>query len=228
MLVWWPAKKRECKNSSESLNSPRAMTVRVNYILPQARVLRYLCLLGLAHGLASYFGDVDAVPDGMCGKCTFCTTGSGVEFTANATTVASPQQVLAILNACGERDDPRLLARFAFGITSPRLTALKCSTSHPLFGSMGNVDFNILLQVFDAECKKVGYQSVTVTSVPTTSKKRTYTQSSASSSYQYSRSTSSSSSYRGSSNSSYRGRGNGRGRGGGSGRGANHYKRVRY
>ncbi|KAI0815051.1 ATP-dependent DNA helicase [Irpex lacteus] len=182
----------------------------------------------LAHGLASYFGDVDAVPDGMCGKCTFCTTGSGVEFTANATTVASPQQVLAILNACGERDDPRLLARFAFGITSPRLTALKCSTSHPLFGSMGNVDFNILLQVFDAECKKVGYQSVTVTSVPTTSKKRTYTQSGASSSSQYARSTSSSSSYRGSSNSSYRGRGNGRGRGGGSGRGANHYKRVRY
>ena len=157
----------------------------------------------------------------MCQRCTFCTTGSGVDFNPTATAAVDPRQVKAILDACGERDDPRLLARFAFGITSPRLTALKCSTYHPLFGSMNYADFNTLVQIFDSECKKVDYTSVTVTAVATNSRKRTHTQSNYSGSSQYKKPASSS--------SSYRGRGSGRGRGGGtSGRGANHYKRVRY
>jgi hypothetical protein len=67
---------------------------------------------------------------------------------------------------------------------------MKCSTSHPLFGSMVNTEFNalvimnsraeklglIVIQVkaFDAECAKVGYQSPLPPPVP--SKKRTYLQ----------------------------------------------------
>ena len=31
---------------------------------------RALYNLGLAHNVAKYFGDPDAVPGGMCGKCT--------------------------------------------------------------------------------------------------------------------------------------------------------------
>src|SRR5258705_9381660 len=104
---------------------------------------------GLAQGLASYFGDEDVVSGGMCGMCSFCTSGAGIEFEPTVDATPDPAQIRAILNACPDRDDPRLLARMAFGITSPRLTANKLSTSHPLFGSMINADFKALVSAFD-------------------------------------------------------------------------------
>ena len=131
---------------------------------------------GLAQSLASYFGDEDAVPDGMCGRCTFCKTGQGVEFNAVAEAKPDPAKLRAILNAIPDRDDPRLLARMAFGITSPRLTANKWSTSHPLFGSMVDADFGALVEAFDAECKKAGYKKSDAPPPATAAKKRTYSQ----------------------------------------------------
>ncbi|KAI0033425.1 ATP-dependent DNA helicase [Vararia minispora EC-137] len=130
---------------------------------------------GLAQSLAAYFGDSDAVPEGMCGMCTFCKTGSGASFTTTALGIPDPTKIQAILNACHERDDPRLLARMAFGITSPRLTAGKWSISHPLFGSMVDTDFNTLVTSFDIECKKAGYVS-TMAQQPVNAKKRAYIQ----------------------------------------------------
>jgi hypothetical protein len=136
-------------------------------------------ILGLAQSLATYFGDDDVVPGGLCGNCTFCKTGEPVTFGAKAVTSADPKQILAILNACPERDDPRLLARMAFGITSPRLTNGKWSTNHPLFGTMVNVDFNCLVAAFDKECEKAGYKRVDLdTNAPTAPKKRSSTNSS--------------------------------------------------
>lgn len=88
----------------------------------------------------------------------------------------NPSKIRAILNACPERDDPRLLARFAFGITSPRLTLGKWSTTHPLFGSMVEVDFEVLVKEFDKECKKAGYsRTELVEAAAPSSKKRSYT-----------------------------------------------------
>lgn len=130
-------------------------------------------ILGLPHALAEYFGDEDGVPGGMCGQCTFCLSGSGVEFVPVAESTPDLNKIKAILDACPERDDARLLARMAFGITSPRLTYGKWSTSHPLFGSMDTVDFSALIEVFEEECKKAGYQSVAVAVAPT-AKKRSY------------------------------------------------------
>lgn len=129
------------------------------------------------------------MPGGLCGKCTFCKTGSGIEFDAAAESNPNPAQIKAILNACPERDDPRMLARMAFGIASPRLTVNKWSTSHPLFGSMVACDFNALVAAFDVECKKAGYtrsEAVVSTSPAATMKKRTYSQTS----YQNNRSSS--------------------------------------
>ncbi|RDB29220.1 putative ATP-dependent DNA helicase RecQ [Hypsizygus marmoreus] len=128
----------------------------------------------LAHNLAKYFGDSDAVPDGMCQRCTFCTTGESMEFSGRTTTPVDHAQIQAILRACPERDDPRLLARMAFGITSPRLTLNKWSTANPMFGSMVTMDFNALIAAFDSECKKVGYQKVESSPIPTATK-RSYT-----------------------------------------------------
>ncbi|KAJ7092653.1 ATP-dependent DNA helicase [Mycena epipterygia] len=128
----------------------------------------------LPRNLSKYFGSEDTVPEDGCGFCTFCTTGQGPTFSPHLIVDVDKKQISAILNACYERDDPRLLARMAFGITSPRLTAMKCSTSHPLFGSMVNTDFNALVKAFDVECAKVGYQGTAPPPPPT--KKRTYSQ----------------------------------------------------
>ncbi|KAF5385259.1 hypothetical protein D9615_001455 [Tricholomella constricta] len=127
----------------------------------------------LAHNLAKYFGDENAVPDGMCGRCTFCLAGQSVEFSGQIVVPIDPAQIQAILRACPERNDPRLLARMAFGITSPRLTVNKWSTSHPLFGSMVSVDFNSLISAFDVECKKANYEKAEPLPTPT-AKKRAY------------------------------------------------------
>lgn len=139
---------------------------------------------GMAQALASYFGDEDAVPDDMCSQCSFCLTGSGVEYAPVTQSVPNPHRIKEILDACPERDDPRLLARMAFGITSPRLTYGKWSTAHPSFGSMADTDFNALVALFDVECKKAGYAKAdTHVPVPRTSQKRAYTQTKTTSSY---------------------------------------------
>ncbi|KAJ7585220.1 ATP-dependent DNA helicase [Mycena floridula] len=126
----------------------------------------------LAHALASYFGDTDAVPDGQCGKCTFCIMGASVDFVANSNPAPNPSQIQQILQECHIRSDPRLLARMAFGITSPRLTANKWSGRHPLFGSMVDVEFSRLVEAFDAECKKVGYRDQAINVPQPTAQKR--------------------------------------------------------
>ncbi|KAI0375106.1 ATP-dependent DNA helicase [Pilatotrama ljubarskyi] len=132
----------------------------------------------MAQTLAAHFGDEDVVPDGLCGQCTFCLNGQGVEFEPVAQAIPDPVRIRQILDACPERDDPRLLARMAFGITSPRLTAGKWSTYHPLFGSMVDTDFNVLVAAFDVECKRAGYAKAEPAMVAParTSQKRTYTQ----------------------------------------------------
>ncbi|KAF8213122.1 ATP-dependent DNA helicase [Mycena galopus ATCC 62051] len=128
----------------------------------------------IPRNLSKYFESEDTIPDDGCGICNFCITGQGAMFSPQFIVKVDKTQLAAILSACPERDDPRLLARMAFGITSPRLTALKCSSSHPLFGSMVNTDFNALVEAFDAECKKVGYRSATPP--PIAPQKRTYSQ----------------------------------------------------
>jgi hypothetical protein len=125
---------------------------------------------GHAQTLASYFGDDEAVPGGLCGKCTFCTTLEAVQFETRITSAPDENRVHAILAACPERDDPRMLARMAFGITSPRLTAGKYS-SHSLFGSMVDTDFNMLVAAFDTECEKVGYKKNQNSMAPVTGKR---------------------------------------------------------
>ncbi|KAJ3475961.1 hypothetical protein NLI96_g11481 [Meripilus lineatus] len=137
----------------------------------------------LAAALALYYGDDNAVPGGACGICTVCLSGSAVAFYPTADAVPDPFLVQTILEVCHVRDDPRLLARMAFGITSPRLTDNGWTKNH-LFGCMPSVDFNALVLAFDSECKKVGYQNAEPTwSPPETSRKRTYDQANSGSSY---------------------------------------------
>ncbi|KIJ45517.1 hypothetical protein M422DRAFT_227131 [Sphaerobolus stellatus SS14] len=112
-----------------------------------------------AHALAEYFGDMDAVPDGVCKICTYCKTGVAIAFDPAFQTEPDPALLKSVLGICGERDDARLLARLAFGIASPRLTEMKL-TKHNLFGCMVNVDFNVLVEAFQKECEAAGFTAV--------------------------------------------------------------------
>ncbi|KAK4196746.1 P-loop containing nucleoside triphosphate hydrolase protein [Triangularia verruculosa] len=108
-----------------------------------------------ALSLAEHFGM--GLPEGKekCGHCSFCLTGKPVEpprLKVTATTASSIQQVL---KATDVRDDPRFLARVAYGIRSPRVTALKLDKS-PVFRSLADHDFEALLAEFTKACQKKG------------------------------------------------------------------------
>lgn len=93
-----------------------------------------------ARELARHFGDT--LPDGAdeCGHCTWCETHKAVEKIQPPTRDWDSAAFFKILETVPERDDPRYLARIAFGITSPRVTQAKVSSSK-IFGSMEDHDF---------------------------------------------------------------------------------------
>lgn len=95
-----------------------------------------------ARELARHFGD--KLPDGAgeCGHCTWCEKRKAVEKIQPPTREWDSAAFLKILNAVPERDDPRYLARIAFGITSPRVTQARLSSSK-MFGSMEDHDFAV-------------------------------------------------------------------------------------
>jgi hypothetical protein len=95
----------------------------------------------------------------------FCTTRETLHLPIPAPLKLSEHLVSAILTSCQVRDDSRFLARLAFGIPSPRIYSLGFSRS-ALFGSIGTVDFGLLLARFEAECVKAGGKNGTVGTMP--------------------------------------------------------------
>jgi len=95
-----------------------------------------------ARALTEYFGM--ELPDGRprCGHCTYCFTGETVVLPPKRTPPVNMAGILAILDVCDVRDDPRFLARIAFGIKSPRVTRLKLDR-HQVFGSLEDHDFKV-------------------------------------------------------------------------------------
>lgn len=95
----------------------------------------------------------------------FCKTRQAIPFQPKYDTEFSEKQVRFVLGVCGVRDDPRFLARLAFGVSSPRITQLGLSR-HDIFGCCETADFNKLLERFEAECKEQGYRNRTVLAPP--------------------------------------------------------------
>lgn len=92
--------------------------------------------------LAQHFGD--SLPDGKkeCGHCTWCMSHTPVVQQIPPPVPFNHGRFQAILNKVPDRDDARLLARIAFGIASPRSTAMKLSRD-PVFGSMDDHNFEV-------------------------------------------------------------------------------------
>lgn len=93
-----------------------------------------------SHALANYFGD--DLPGGKkeCGHCTWCESHEAVKKLVFPKVDFNWPAFHRVLAQVEDRDDARFLARIAFGITSPRVTALKLGR-HPVFGSMADHEF---------------------------------------------------------------------------------------
>lgn len=110
----------------------------------------------IARSLSDHFGDAaDVVAE--CGHCSYCETGKAADFGDAEPTPITDHAIKAVLDVCGIRSDARVLARIAFGISSPRLTELKINHGTRAFGSMDTCDFDQLLVRFEAECAKVNH-----------------------------------------------------------------------
>lgn len=92
--------------------------------------------------LAEHFGM--SLPDGKisCGHCTFCTTKTAIVLPPKPPVKVNINGIKKILEVCDVRDDPRFLARVAFGIKSPRVTKLKLQNSS-VFSSLEDHDFQV-------------------------------------------------------------------------------------
>lgn len=99
-----------------------------------------------ALGLAEHFGMGLPGEKKACGNCTFCMTGKRLVLPPKTTTPVNMRAVKAILDACDVRDDPRFLARIAFGIKSPRVMALKLQNK-AVFGSLMDHEFSVRLAI---------------------------------------------------------------------------------
>ncbi|KAI1171120.1 ATP-dependent DNA helicase recQ [Nemania sp. FL0916] len=110
-----------------------------------------------AAALTEYFGM--QLPNGKakCGHCTYCLTGKRVVLPPKPKVPINVSGILEILDACDVRDDPRFLARVAFGIKSPRVTQLKLDKKKA-FGSLEDHDFESLLKEFTQACEEAGYK----------------------------------------------------------------------
>ncbi|KAH6627461.1 P-loop containing nucleoside triphosphate hydrolase protein [Chaetomium tenue] len=108
----------------------------------------------LALALAQHFGM--GLPDGksQCGHCSHCLTGRRVVMPPKQVREPDLAGIRRILAACDVRDDPRFLARIAFGIKSPRVIRLKMH-NHPVFMTLADHDFETLIREFEKACDGV-------------------------------------------------------------------------
>lgn len=108
----------------------------------------------LNRALARHFGDQDSIPKEGCGHCNFCLTKQPINFIRGDKQqrkgCIDEEKIEAILSATKVRDDARFLARVAFGISSPRVTAEKLG-KHAVFGSMDDCNFMVRAPTF-ARC----------------------------------------------------------------------------
>ena len=96
--------------------------------------------------LALHFGDT--LPDNTqdCGRCSWCETKQAIERAIPPAKPWDSHASFKVLEACPDRDDPRFLARIAFGISSPRITTAKLH-NNTVFGSMEGQNFMVSISV---------------------------------------------------------------------------------
>jgi hypothetical protein len=103
-----------------------------------------------ALALAQHFGMSLPCDKLKCGNCSYCHTGEAIALPKSEARPVNKGAIAKILAECDVRDDPRFLARVAFGIKSPRATKLKLDKKG-IFGSLADHDFEVSgMVVFEA------------------------------------------------------------------------------
>ncbi|KAI1801977.1 ATP-dependent DNA helicase [Daldinia bambusicola] len=95
-----------------------------------------------ALALAEHFGMGLPGDKVKCGHCSYCLTGKRVILPARRTPAVDIAGIKEVLKECNVRDDPRFLARVAFGIKSPRVMQLKLYQK-TIFMSLADHDFKV-------------------------------------------------------------------------------------
>lgn len=106
-----------------------------------------------SRGLAQYFGETSGGMPEECGHCTWCETHKQVVLPDAPPQPPDPVLVDRLLQEVPARDDPRYLAKIAFGIKSPRMYQ-EGIYRMSVFESMNVCDFEALLKIFTKECYK--------------------------------------------------------------------------
>ncbi|KAL8851548.1 MAG: hypothetical protein Q9221_003568 [Calogaya cf. arnoldii] len=122
------------------------------------QVIRFVTTNGcLSRELAKHFSDENSISNKGCGTCSFCITKKRVEYSPSGAQQRKGRidefKINAILSATKTRDDASFLARVAFGVSSPRVTAEKLG-KHSVFGSMADCDFEELVKRFKMSCNE--------------------------------------------------------------------------
>jgi hypothetical protein len=95
-----------------------------------------------SRALSNYFGDDLPASKIECGHCTWCETHKAIVKLVPPSVPFNWGAFSKVLETVKDRDDARFLARIAFGIGSPRVTAKKLGW-HPIFGSMADHEFMV-------------------------------------------------------------------------------------
>lgn len=96
-----------------------------------------------SRSLAEHFGDTITGGKKDCGHCTWCLTNRPVPLVKPPPKPFDIVPFNKILEVVPDRDDARFLAKIAFGISSPKITAAKLGGQNPLFGSMDDHPFEV-------------------------------------------------------------------------------------
>lgn len=146
-----PSSPQEIEEIIKQLDESMEATEQQNLARTQALLKLITDQRCYARAIADYFGDAADSVEEECGHCTWCETHKQVVLPNEPPQPPDPVKVQSLLEKVNIRDDPRLLAKVAFGIKSPRITALKLAQLG-VFESMDVCDFKQLLEVFTKAC----------------------------------------------------------------------------
>lgn len=146
-----PSSPQEIQDIIDQLDASMASTEKSNLARTQHLLQLITAKRCYSNAIADYFGDSGHSAPKECGHCTYCETHKQVVLPNEPPQPPDPAKVKNLLRKVMVRDDPRFLAKIAFGIKSPRITALKIAQLD-VFESMNVCDFKELLQVFEAAC----------------------------------------------------------------------------
>ncbi|KAF2824107.1 ATP-dependent DNA helicase [Ophiobolus disseminans] len=149
-----PTTQKEISGIVKELDDSLSATEKLNIERTKSLIDLITAPACFSRALAAYFGETGSSAPVQCGHCTWCESHTQVVLPNEPPLPPDPVKVQKVLDAIPVRNDARFLAKVAFGIKSPRGTAMKVGASG-VFESMNVCGFGDLLEVFGRACGEV-------------------------------------------------------------------------